>query len=265
MLQNTFCHIAGISVQAEQRLWAKGLMAWEHITATDIVDAIAQSQQRLALKDVAYFAQRLPGNQLWRLFPEFRQGIVYLDIETTGLQAAQDHITSIALYDGQQIKTYVHGINLPQFVADIQNYAILVTYNGACFDIPFIQRYFGIVLSQVHIDLRYVLHSLGIKGGLKGCEIQLGLDRGDLTGVNGYLAILLWREYQRRQDHAALETLLAYNVQDVLSLEILLIHAYNRKLEATPFKASHCIAITPQPTNPHQPSLAILQKFLPSA
>jgi len=52
--------------------------------------------------------------------------------------------------------------------------------------------FFGIELNQVHIDLRYVLRSLGYTGGLKGCEKQAGIDRGNLEGVDGYFAVLLW-------------------------------------------------------------------------
>ena len=92
-------------------------------------------------------------------------------------------ITTIAVYDGSSIFTYVQGQNLPEFKEDIQRYKVLVTYNGKCFDIPFLERYFGIKLNQVHIDLRYVLRSLGYAGGLKGCERKAGIDRGDLEGA----------------------------------------------------------------------------------
>jgi uncharacterized protein YprB with RNaseH-like and TPR domain len=51
-------------------------------------------------------------------------------------------------------------------------------------------------------------NSLGFKGGLKGCERQLGLDRGDLKDIDGFFAVLLWGEYQRTGDQKALDTLL---------------------------------------------------------
>jgi len=43
---------------------------------------------------------------------------------------------------------------------------------------------------------------------LKFCEKALGLDRGDLDGVDGYFAVLLWRDYQKKHNEKALETLL---------------------------------------------------------
>ena len=62
------------------------------------------------------------------------------------------------------------------------------------------------------IDLRYILYSLGFKGGLKSIEHQLGTDRADLRDIDGYFAVLLWNEYVRTGDQKALDTLLAYNI-----------------------------------------------------
>ena len=93
-------------------------------------------------------------------------------------------------------------------------YEVLVSYNGKSFDVPVIERFFNITLDKAHIDLRYVLNFLGFKGGLKGCESQLGLSRSKLDGVNGYMAVLLWNLYQQTGERRALETLLAYNIMD---------------------------------------------------
>ena len=71
-------------------------------------------------------------------------------------------------------------------------------------------------------------------GGLKKCEHRLGLNRGALEGVDGFFAVLLWQMYQQTKEEKCLETLLAYNVEDVINLEKLMIIAYNRKLSALP-------------------------------
>jgi len=149
------------------------------------------------------------------MFPEFRELTVYLDIETTGLERGYNDITTIALYDGATIQTYVHGQNLNDFVDDIRKYNVIVSYNGKSFDVPFIENYFGIQLNHAQIDLRYVLGSLGYKGGLKGCERQLGMDRGDLSDIDGFFAVLLWNEYKKSGSQKVLDTLLAYNVQQI--------------------------------------------------
>lgn len=137
-----------------------------------------------------------------------------------------------------------------------------MTYNGKCFDLPILRGTFGLALDQAHIDLRYVLASLGYKGGLKGCERHLGLDRGDLANVDGFFAVLLWRDYRMRRNAQALETLLAYNIRDVVNLEALLVKAYNLKAAQTPFGPSVTMPLPPPPLEPFQAHGPTIQRLM---
>ncbi len=188
MLQNTFCHISGVGRKTEARLWQAGIRSWQDFAAARhcpvspakeslIKKELEDSQEALEQKHSGYFSRRLPADHQyqWRLFSEFRSRTAYVDIETTGLSREFNRITTIALYDGNRIFCYVNGHNLDQFVDDIAFYDLLVTYNGKTFDLPFIERFFDIRLSHAHVDLRYVLKSLGYRGGLKGCEKRMGL------------------------------------------------------------------------------------------
>ena len=161
-----------------------------------------------------------------------------------------ESITTIALYDGRSVFHYVNGYDLDDFKRRIPQYDVLVTYNGKCFDVPFIERYFSIKLNQAHIDLRYVLGGLGFTGSLRTCEKNLGIGRGELEGIDGFFGVLLWEDYKRNHNDRTLETLLAYNVADVLNLEKLLTMAYNLKLKDTPFLSSHLIDSPPERENP---------------
>ncbi|HXG66173.1 MAG TPA: ribonuclease H-like domain-containing protein, partial [Blastocatellia bacterium] len=178
MLKQTFCHLPGIGPVKERNLWAAGIRSWDallgaaafglpRIRVASLSRHIEESYRHLETGDPAHFAERLAADQHWRLFADFRHSIAYLDIETTGLGYG-DHITTIAIYDGQSVFHYIHNQNLNDFIADIRRYRLLVTYNGKCFDVPFIENQFGIRMTQAHIDLRYVLGSLGYRGGLKG-------------------------------------------------------------------------------------------------
>ena len=260
MLQNTFMHIQTIGAITEQRLWESDLWDWNAFTDDISIPlsgkrkfllqkGIEESRQHLYQNNPVYFSKCLPANQSWRFFPEFRNSLIYLDIETTGLDRYYNSITTIAIYDGHEIKRYVQGQNLDDFIEDIQRYKVIVTYNGKSFDIPFIESYFNIRLNHAQIDLRYVLYSLGFRGGLKGIERQIGTDRGDLRDVDGFFAVLLWQEYQRTGNQKALDTLLAYNIQDTVTLENLLVTAYNMKIGQTPFFTTHNIEIPIPPVN----------------
>jgi uncharacterized protein YprB with RNaseH-like and TPR domain len=257
MLENTFCHIPGVSVRMEQMLWDAGIHSWNCLRLNTVPlsaqkvrvvkEHLELSAQNLADSNPRYFFDHLPSRHHWRLFPAFRGNTAYLDIETTGLGSPDDHITTIALYDGKKVYHYVHGENLGVFGDDISRYDLLVTYNGKSFDVPFIRKNLGIPVTAAHIDLMHVMRSLGITGGLKGCERELGLDRKELAGVDGYFAVLLWQDYVKNGNKAALETLLAYNIEDVVNLETLMVIAYNLKLRDTPFLDSHLL---PRPKRP---------------
>ena len=272
MLQNTFIHIQGIGTITEQRIWESGLKHWDafsddiSIPLSDsrkylLNEGIEESRQHLYKDNPVYFSKCLPANQSWRFFPEFRDSTVYLDIETTGLDRYFNDITTIALYNGHEIKTYVNGQNLDDFIEEIYKYKVIVTYNGKSFDVPFLEHYFNIRLDHAQIDLRYVLYSLGFKSGLKGCERQLGMDRGDLSDIDGFFAVLLWDEYQRTGDQKALDTLLAYNIQDTVTLENLLVTAYNMKIEQTPFYNTHLVEEPTLPGNPFRADLATVDRI----
>ena len=260
MLKNTFLHIPGIGIKTEKRLWKYGISNWDlflthrksgiPIKKIDTMsECLKESKNQMASLNPNYFAELIPASHHWRFFPEFRHSTVYLDIETTGLSRYYETITTISLYDGQSIFYYVKDQNLDNFPVDIKQYSVIVTYNGKSFDIPFIERYFGIQLNQAHIDLRYILASLGYKGGLKSCETQLGFHRGDLTDIDGFFAVLLWNDYLKNRNEKALETLLAYNIQDVLTLEMLMVISYNLKINNTPFYQNSL----PEPVLPESP------------
>jgi uncharacterized protein YprB with RNaseH-like and TPR domain len=248
MLAHTFCHVPGIGEETECRLWSTGVTSWDLAIGHASIRPswtryIQESIGHYENRNVGYFADNLPSNQHWRLYWDFRGACAFVDIETTGFWPGE--ITTAVLYDGRTIRHYVNGDNLNEFPRDIKDYALLVTYNGKTFDIPFIERFFRIRLSQAHIDLRYMLHGLGLKGGLKGCERQLGIARPGLEGVDGLFAVLLWQEYRRQRNVKALETLLAYNIQDTLSLHSLMNHAHNQKVTAMPSSDRYCLP-TPQ-------------------
>lgn len=272
MLKNTFCHVPGIRLKTEQRLWSSGFRCWKDVIQSDsfpfslfkgkpIKGYVEESIAQLERNNPYYFSNLLPSNELWRLFSEFRNSIAYLDIETTGSAGWENHITTIALYDGKRISGYVFGRNLEDFESDIENYKLIITYSGKCFDVPFIESYLKIRMNHVHIDLRYLLRSLGYSGGLKGCEKKLGLDRGDLNGIDGYFAVLLWDDFVRNNNERALETLLAYNILDVVNLETLMVSAYNLKLKDTPFSETHQLPFPEPPEIPFRADRETLEKI----
>lgn len=232
MLKNTFQHIAGIGSKTEQLLWRKGILTWEgflnHKKPILSPDRDAHICRELELslfnqEDIHFFLNRLPQQEHWRLFEPFKEQAVFLDIETNGEYQGLDEITVIGLYDGRKVQTFINGQNLEDFEQALASYSLVITFNGSCFDLPYLRRWFKhLSLPQAHIDLRFFFKKLGFRGGLKAIEKKMGLSRDpDVEGLNGFDAVLLWKAYQGG-DQSALERLILYNTMDIVQLKPLM-------------------------------------------
>ena len=188
---------------------------------------IAASEEALRRGRYRYFADRLPPREHWRAWPEFRDRVAFLDIETTGLDIGRDALTVVGLYDGVRKRSFVRGVDLEDLPRALEDRQLLVTFNGARFDIPFLRRAFPRMrLDQLHLDVMGPLHRLGYWGGLKRIERRLGIERSDATSaMSGFDAVRLWQAYEAGDDEA-LDALIAYNLEDVVNLEPLAVFAY---------------------------------------
>ncbi len=170
---------------------------------------------------------KLPHDHHWKKIPDFVDHIAYLDIETTGLSSLDNHITTIAVNDGTKVHNFVRGDNLDEFSTFISSFPAIATFYGKRFDIPFIKKEMGIALNQIHFDVCFLFKMLNIKGGLKLIERKFGVSRRALEDLDGKSAVILWNKYEETGKKKYLETLLAYNNEDVINLEFLLYQAYN--------------------------------------
>ena len=272
MIQNSFIQLPGIGKNKEIALWNEGVFSWNNyisnkkesgakINEDKSLLHIQKCINNLANHQADYFYNLLPSSEEWRLFREFKNYCLYLDIETNGGDSYSGFITTIATYNGNEIKYYVNGKNLDDFIIDVFDYKVLITYNGKSFDIPFIENFFNVELNHAQIDLRYTLASLGFKGGLKSCEQQLGLRRDGLDGVDGYFAIHLWNDYYYNANQKALESLLAYNIEDSINLEKLMQISYNMKVDRLGYENFEKVPNCKRPSNIFQPHFETISRI----
>ncbi len=242
MLTATFLHCQGVGEVTERDLWGSGVRSWSDFLERSehglpprarsplIREHVAESAERLAARDGAWFARMLRPAHHWRVYPELGRRIAYLDIETTGGYGPGD-LTVVGLYDGLRVRQFVKGDNLDEFPEALAGVELIVTFFGTGFDLPFLRRAFRMEFPQPHVDLCFALKRLGYRGGLKSVERQFGIRRSNETeGLTGMDAVRLWAEYQRGNE-AALHTLLSYNAEDITSLETLWLAAYPRLVE----------------------------------
>lgn len=144
----------------------------------------------------------------------------YLDIETT----FGGGISVIGIYRPDTGTTQLVGggvsdLNLYTALAGVTT---IITFNGSGFDLPVIRKRLLADLKAefAHRDLLYVCRKRGLRGGLKVVEQLLGIAR-ESAGISGWDAPRLWSRYELYGDQSALDTLLAYNYDDVVNLAAL--------------------------------------------
>lgn len=258
MLTSSFIFAKGMTEDLERALWGKGLTSWEllrkHVgeaaevvgqsRAQKLVEAVAEAEQALARADHAWFKANWPDKELWRLWKGLAElpKIALVDIETTGLTPGYDQITVIGLADGAQARVFVAGRPQPgdelldRFREAIRGYQLVVTFNGQNFDIPFIEKHFreaNFRFEQPHLDLLWPARSLGLGGGLKDMEKQIGIERAaDIKEMRGTEAITLWGAW-KNGDLAAYKRLTTYCKADCVNLRDFAEHVYRKKWEKT--------------------------------
>lgn len=145
----------------------------------------------------------------------------YLDIETDAAGA----LTVLGIFRPdrgcrQWIRPNFSRTDVLNFMQGVE---LLMTYNGARFDLPILKDQLRLDLPAIfaHRDLMHDCWKNNLKGGLKRVEQRLGIHR-DTEGLNGWDAVRLWNAH-RAGDNGALEVLLRYNREDVENLEALAI------------------------------------------
>ncbi len=245
LLEGTYIHAQGIGRVTEQRLWDSGARTWTQFLADPEAFPLTRSQRalltpvveesvvRLEAEDFGWFARLLPQSEHWRAVPSFGHRLLFLDIETNGGMNPDD-LTVIGVHDGRRLQQYVRGRNLERFPEALEDAALLVTFYGTGFDLPFLKRAFpDLPFPQLHVDLCFMLKRIGLRGGLKKIEGQLGIQRSSATaGLSGWDAVRLWREYGAGRQRS-LDILLEYNADDVRNMSDLLAEGYRRLVYRT--------------------------------
>lgn len=236
MLTATF-RCPGVGPARERELWERGIHHWDLLPSEGTIlssllderirQTVETRRQLLGQRDFVGLAAQIHPQEHWRMWPHLQGEACFLDIETDGFT---DIVTSVGLLTPEGPKAFVRGFDIEAVREELARYPLVVTFNGAAFDLPVLRRAFpGIELPQAHIDLRFLLRRLDERGGLKRIEERLGLSRpGAVQGVDGYEAVLLWRRWRETKDEEALLRLVEYNLYDAIQLRPLLDITYNR-------------------------------------
>ncbi|MFA5576856.1 MAG: ribonuclease H-like domain-containing protein [Tissierellaceae bacterium] len=173
-----------------------------------------------------------------KYFPENR--VTFIDIETTGLDRKREVIYLIGLlYFDWTRESWIlnqyfasdlakEGRLLESFIADLQDFDLLISYNGDSFDLPFI----GHRLKKYGLDDKFFqglgsfdLYRLVRKNNiflnlpslkLKSLEQFLGFEREDK--YSGLECIGFYYDYMENKDPILRENILKHNFDDLVNM-----------------------------------------------
>ncbi|PSG98592.1 MAG: exonuclease [Nanohaloarchaea archaeon SW_7_43_1] len=228
-LENSFILAPGIGEKTEQKLWKNNVTHWDEVSQTNAIGNtrretlegfLKKARKNLKVGNSYFFGDKLPNKSLWRAYRNFEEDACFFDIETTGLDKSRNRVTTIAFHRNGETRTLVRGQNLTRenIQREISNSSMLVTFNGKKFDQPFLEHSFDLDVDTTHLDLMYPCKRIGLSGGLKKIEKQIGIDR-DLEDVDGREAVRLWKKYENKNNEDALDKLVEYNGYDARNLQ----------------------------------------------
>lgn len=248
MLNATFCCFKGISEQAERRLWQAGVLSWDDLTR-DGKAVLSAAKLELVKRQIDeariawntgladYFLNRLPPAHRVRIWRDFHDRLLALDIETDGLSQRADVLT-VAICRSGGTRVWVKGVDLSRWMTCLLDSPVLMTFNGARFDLLLLRQRFGLALGYPHLDLMEVFKAMGYHGGQKICERRLGIRRDESAGICGKDVAALWRSWTDHGDRASIERLVAYNGEDARNLFALGWAAYRVSMSGYPLVGS---------------------------
>ena len=234
MLRSTFQHLRGVGQKTEKVLWEKGVLTWEDyelifqrqstlFSEIPINAPLAQSKLAYDKGDMDFFAETLPSAEYYRVALEFPQSVLFLDIETTGLSLYYDVISIVGWSLDKNYGVYINGQDDDRLREALGSAKLIVTFNGTLFDIKFLRKHFKkLSIPAIHLDLRFFAKRVGLSGGQKAIEKQIGFHReSDVEGMLGEAAPILWHQY-RRGDQTAMKRLIEYNHADIEGMKWIL-------------------------------------------
>ncbi len=245
MLRNSFIFLERVNKKKEMSIWEQGVSTWDDFISCDEIDGISSFRKKvydrelmkakdaLFRQDLAYFVSRMPTTEMWRLYGDFSDSCVFLDIETGYYR---NDVVLVGLYDGEETVQLLQGKNLSGEVLHgfLSRFSLLITFNGSSFDIPVLKKRFREYIPRMpHVDLKHLCISIGLSGGLKNIEKELGFERdySDFfsDAIIAESPVMLWDAWSNTGEDKYLEMLLRYNRYDIENLKGILDICYEKR------------------------------------
>jgi hypothetical protein len=177
-----------------------------------------------------------------------RDRIVFLDTETTGVQGGAGmcpFLIGIGCFDADgfhMVQYFIRDFDeepsmLLALAEHLQQFELIVTYNGAAFDVPLLESRFTLARldspfsTMSHFDLLFTARKLW-RNGHGSCRLA-ALEREMISflrgpDIPGAMIPRAYFDFLRQPQSPALRSVFTHNVYDVISLAALMVHACDR-------------------------------------
>ena len=234
MIKNSFIFLEKVGKRKEKNIW-KQVKCWNEFLETGCVKGIAkgkksyydrkieEAKEALLSENSAYFVEKLPKVEMWRLYNYFKDESGYLDIEVD----SSGKVILVGISDYYNSNFFVKGVNLDRksIEKELLKFKVLITFNGSSFDLPKLRKELGVLVKVPHIDLKPLCVNLGLKGGLKEVEKELNLRRPQHLKGN---PVSLWKAFHASGDKEYLDLLIEYNKEDIENLKGVMERVYRQ-------------------------------------
>ena len=235
MIKNSFIFLEKISKKKEQSIWKQGIKDWNGFLNAQKIKGVSslkksyynqkirEAQQAIVNNDSSFFIHKLPATEMWRLYDYFKEEACFLDIEVD----SYGKVIVVGVSDYYQTNIFVKGVNVERTILEkeLSTYKLIITFNGAAFDLPKLRKQIGLEIAIPHIDLKPLCVNFGLKGGLKEIELKLNLKRPvHLKGS----PVDLWKAFHASGDREYLELLIEYNKEDCENLKAITNYIYKQ-------------------------------------
>ncbi|MGB9748663.1 MAG: ribonuclease H-like domain-containing protein [Candidatus Woesearchaeota archaeon] len=241
MIRNSFIFLNNFGYSKEKSLWNSGILSWEDFLKKKKICGLSKiskekndrkiidAERALESRNTEFFIKYFPKRESWRLYQEFKNSSIFLDIETDDYSK----LTVVSLSDGYDSRTFIRGFNLDLKSIEkiISNYEMIVTFNGLSFDLRILGRHISFK-NRILLDLRPVFVRMGYNIGLKEIERIFGISRSErVDGLKGEDALFLWKNFLKTRNRKNLKLLIEYNYYDSWNLKPLAEIAYKKMRE----------------------------------
>ncbi|MCI8419096.1 MAG: DUF429 domain-containing protein [Oscillospiraceae bacterium] len=242
LLFYSFAQIKGVSAGKEEEYWASGQTlgsAAESLSNQQTLfdgDAgshdVFHSLDALRDGDAAFFQEHLSHKLYYRIAYSFPRGVMFLDIETTGLSTVYHYVTCVGWMLDGKYGCWVQGTDPRPFLDAFRSAKMIVTFNGARFDCKFLDQAFGTgeFSRKANLDLMFLCRRFGLTGGQKEIERAVGFSRPEsLREIDGKEAVALWYSFLFGK-RSSLGRLIRYNFYDVWGMAYILDWVFFEKI-----------------------------------